>query len=60
MLPVDIFPWVVQSPAVTGSATRYAPCGPQRGMSMASASGHTVPGGAPSLGSLAACGLAVG
>jgi hypothetical protein len=36
------------------------PCGPRHGLSMASASGHTMPGGAPSLGSSAVCSLAVG
>jgi hypothetical protein len=66
MLLVDIFPWVVQLSAVTGStmlhasAARCSPCGPQRGLSMASASGHVMPGGTPLLGSSAVCSLAVG
>jgi hypothetical protein len=65
MLPMDFFARVVQSSAVTGSATpctsaaHCAPCGLRRGLSTAFALGHTVAGGAPSLGSSTMCNLAI-
>jgi hypothetical protein len=55
------FPWAVQSPAITGSASvaHCAPYGHRRGLSTASASVHAMPGGTPSLGSSVVCSLAV-
>jgi hypothetical protein len=63
---VDIFPWVIQSLAVVGNATPRASaagctsCRPQHGLSMASASGHAVPGDTPSLGSTSVRSLVIG
>jgi hypothetical protein len=48
------------TPASRASAARYASCGHRRGLSTTSASGHAVPGDAPSLGSTFVHSLAVG
>jgi hypothetical protein len=62
----ECFPWTSSHgssshrPSLVVPRRAEAPCGPRRGLSMASASGLTVPGGAPSLGSLAVCSLVIG